>query len=375
VTKNNGFIHIAGQTVLTRTLMRKRRPDNIERGVDLGLVLKEILEWATKLVPSESGSILLDDPARKLDARKEGRLYFAACFGSTGRELAGTSLPDDQGIAGQTYQSGKPYISEDVSEDTTFAAHIDRKVGHQTRSIICAPIAINESIIGVIELINRKGRANYRQEELALLEIFAGYTAMLMENSLAAKEFEELSKRDNLTGLYNDRYFFARLEHETQRARLTGGDNSLIFFDLDRFKEINDNHGHLAGSTLLKELGGILKKLFKRSDAVLARYGGDEYVIILPGMSLEAAAELAEQVREAIAGHTFLKRRIRGGEKALRISGVITCSVGVASQRMNITSEGDPRDMAEALIRAADDAMYVAKGRGKNQTYVAQKLF
>ncbi len=366
---------IAGPSVLSRTLMRKRRPDNIERGVDLGEVLKQILGWANRLVPSEAGSILLDDPARKLDTRKEGRLYFAACFGENAGDLSGTSIPDNMGIAGETYNSGVPYISENVSEDQKFYNSVDRKLGHKTHSIICAPIAINESIIGVVELINRKGQPNYKREELALLEIFAGYTATLMENSLAAKEYEELSKRDHLTGLYNDRYFFARLEHEVQRARLTGEDNSLIFFDLDRFKEVNDTHGHLAGSTLLKEIGGILRRIFKKTNAIMARYGGDEYVVIIPAMEAANAFRFAEEIRSTIAQHTFLKQRIRRGEKALRISGLITCSVGVASQSANVSFDGDAREMAEALIRAADNAMYRAKDAGKNKVFVSKDRF
>ena len=103
-----------------------------------------------------------------------------------------------------------------------------------------------------------------------------------MKNALDARRFEDLSKRDNLTGLYNDRYFYERLEMETQRASDEGSDLSLIFFDLDHFKEVNDTHGHLVGSQVLKEVAIIVEEVFLDSGAASARYGGDEFVILMP---------------------------------------------------------------------------------------------
>ncbi len=365
-------INIADVPTLARLLNRKKRYGGAGFAVDLGVILSEILTWANRLVPSESGSILLDDPLLKWNPRGSGQLYFAACFGRGSRALVGTSLGEEYGIAGVTYRKGRPYISKDVQKDAKFYPAADRKTGLQSRSIICAPIVIGGAKIGVIELINRKGKANYDEHDLALLEIFAGYTATLVHNALIGRMFEELSKKDNLTDLHNDRFFFHSLEQEAMKVVRQGGDLSLIFFDLDRFKEVNDTHGHLAGSRVLKEVGDILRKIFIGVRAVLARYGGDEYVVVLPGMDIREAARYAERIRHDIAANVFLKTGddIRGPR--LNIRGVITCSVGVASISQSIKPGRIGRAVAESLIKAADSAMYDAKEHGKNRVCLAE---
>ena len=360
-------ISIAGEEVLKRTIMRRRQPGTLDMSVDLGLVLKEIVDWANRFVPSEAGSVLLDDPILKIDSTREGRLYFAACFGEQSDILVGSSISDTEGIAGQTYHGGKPYISEDVSRDQRFLDRIDRETRYQTRSIICAPVKINNAIIGVIELVNRQDRDNYDQNDLLLLEIFAGYTGQLMEKALAAREFEELSQSDNLTGLYNDRHFFKKLREVSEQAAAKGGDVSLIFFDLDRFKEINDTHGHLAGSRVLSEIGFIMREVFLYTGAIMARYGGDEYAVILPGKPMDEALAQAEILRKAIEDFTFLKLPGRMGEPALNISGLITSSIGVASFSRNVESGRSAEMLAEALLKAADLAMYQSKNSGRNR--------
>jgi diguanylate cyclase (GGDEF)-like protein len=365
-------IYFASNAVLAKLLNRSKKNMAIANDLDLNAVLSEILTWANRLVPSESGSILLDDPSLKWDGRGEGRLYFAACFGKGSSSLVNTFFPSNWGIAGKTYTSGNPYISEDVLSDTTFYPVIAEKIRYKTRSIICAPVLIEGSPIGVIELINRRDSMNYASDDLALLKIFAGYTATLIHNALIARSFEELSQRDNLTGLYNDRYFFHKLEHEIEKAGRSRSDVSIIFFDLDHFKGVNDAHGHLAGSTVLKEVGDILREIFHGTSAVSSRYGGDEYVVILPGMSREEAAKYAEHLRSNIGKNTFLEEKVPGIEVPLNLKGVITCSIGVASLTGNVKRGKSIRLMADALIRAADRAMYKAKEMGKDRIFVAR---
>lgn len=362
-------INFADAAILARLLNRKKRHKKTGSEVDLGVILKDILSWADKLVPSESGSVLLDDPIFKLKPIKDGRLYFSACFGKGSASLVGTFLSGKKGIAGETYRSGKPYISKDVRRDTKFYSEIDKKINYKTRSIICAPINIDGSTIGVIELVNRKGKTKYDTNELALLEIFAGYTGTLIKNALLARSFEELSNRDYLTGLYNNRFFFSILECSVENAENNGKDLSVIFFDLDQFKELNDIHGHQAGSMALKEVGDILKKIFRSTSAVMSRYGGDEYAIILPDTGIEKAMEYAESIRYSIANKIFLKKKEVSGEPPLK--GRITCSVGVASLSENIGYGKNIRKMAEALLKSADSAMYLAKEHGKNRVFMA----
>lgn len=184
--------------------------------------------------------------------------------------------------------------------------------------------------------------------------------------------FEKLSRLDNLTGLYNDRFFFESLEKEIDRAVLKGMDVSLIFFDLDHFKDINDTHGHLAGSRTLKEVGGLLEEIFNKTKAVVSRYGGDEFVIILPDTGLEVAGEYAETLRKKIEDNIFIKESAGAKEKALNIKGIITCSAGVASLKENIISDRKTMRIGTALISQADKAMYEAKEQGKNKVCFAE---
>lgn len=360
-------INIAEKAVLDKILERKKKEAYRPEDVDLNDMLREILTWANRFVPSESGSILLDDPVLNQHKKKAGVLYFIACFGKGSGALAGTTLPINVGIAGSTYTSGKPYISKKVKLDRNFYSEIDQKTKFVTKSIICAPINIKGVTIGVIELINRMNGADYGRGDLTLLKIFAEYTSTLIQNSLDAKRFGELSIKDNLTGLYNDRFFYDRLAKDIKNSLDGKKDLSLLFLDLDRFKEVNDTYGHLAGSRVLAELGSVLAASLKNRLATAARYGGDEFIVILPETSLEKALKYAEGLRKTIQEFVFIKRRHPGGEKALRIGGVITSSIGVASLDPSLVSGNpDQGELREALIKAADSAMYSSKQNGKN---------
>ncbi len=356
--------YIADDMIIDRILQRKTRRRHPAREVDLKEVLREILLRANEFVPSDSGSILLDDPLLKWDEEHKGKLYFMACFGAGSAALVGTHLPDDVGIVGAIYQSGAPYLSKDVSKDSKFYDVIDKQTHYESKSILAMPIKIDEAVIGVIELINRKKKVNYDDKDLSILEIFASYTSTLIKNALDARRFLDLSKRDNLTGLYNDRYFHERLDMETRKAIDEESDLSLIFFDLDHFKEVNDTHGHLIGSRVLKEVAIIVEEVFLDSGAASARYGGDEFVILMPGYSLEESNGYGETLREAIEKNVFVRHGPSPGEPPLNIEGVITCSVGIASLEKDEGKELNT--MKEALIRAADTAMYRAKDLGKN---------
>src|SRR5213083_565688 len=125
---------------LVRFLERHKAGLSLRSDIDLDLVLRQILQKANEFVPSESGSILLDDPFRKVAARRENELVFIASFGDASRNLIGQRLSAKHGIVGQVYQTGTPYLSADVREDTFFYPDIDRKLGHKTHSAVCVPI-------------------------------------------------------------------------------------------------------------------------------------------------------------------------------------------------------------------------------------------
>jgi len=371
-------IHTLKKGTIEKFLRRVKSRESKVYGPELDLVLKEILAKANEFVPSDAGSILLDDPFRKFEYINDpdrNLLHFVACFGTGSEKLLGMTIPVTNGVAGKTYLSGKPYISAEAAKDRNFYPEIDQKLRRRTRSILCVPIVIGRSVCGVIELLNRKARVNYTKDELKLLEIFAGYTSTLIQNALDAKRNEELTRRDDLTGLYNDRYFHQQLTEELKRAKRRGKDLSLLFMDLDNFKYVNDTHGHLAGSRTLSEIGALLRYTLKDDDARMVRYGGDEFAIILPGKGRKEAAALADKIRATVEAAVFLKTKGPSGEPAYKIGGVITCSIGISSFFEDGVKGRNLLEEKIEFIRRADRAMYKAKDMGKNTVCICGESF
>jgi diguanylate cyclase (GGDEF)-like protein len=356
---------------LERFLERHKAGLTLRSEVDLDLVLRQILQKAYEFVPSESGSILLDDPFRKVASRKENDLVFIATFGQASRDLIGQRLSAKNGIVGRVYQTGSPYLSTDVNEDQFFFSDIDQKIGHTTHSIVCVPIYIGKHVCGVLELINRLDGDAFTQRDMTLLEIFAGYTSFTLQNALDARRAHELAKKDDLTGLYNDRWFNVRLTESLAEARKSGQEAVLIFMDLDRFKVINDCHGHLAGSQVLREVGFHLKRIVQRGDATVARYGGDEFVMILPNTSLGEGIEISEEIRSTIENASFLDREWGFSMPPLHLRGILSASIG-AAQHVPAESSLPIEQEKNNLLKRADAAMYRAKSAGKNQVVVSR---
>jgi diguanylate cyclase (GGDEF)-like protein len=364
--------HSLEPSQLERFLERQKSGLSLRSELDLDLVLRQILQKAYEFVPSESGSILLDDPYRKLPTRGDNELVFIATFGHASRDLVGQSLPARNGIVGKVYQTGTPYLSADVREDAHFYARIDEQLGHETHSVVAVPIYLGKHVCGVLELINRLEGKSFTQRDMTLLEIFAGYTSFMLQNALDAKRAHELAKRDDLTGLYNDRWFNVRLTEALAESRETGQEAVLIFLDLDHFKFVNDCHGHLAGSQVLREVGFLLKRVVDDAESTVARYGGDEFVMILPNTSVERGLAIAEQIRDSIAGHTFLARDWGFSMPPLHLQGILSASIGIAQ---HVPGENPLRPIEQEkndLMKRADAAMYRAKSLGKNQVVLSR---
>src|SRR5215210_4123708 len=192
---------------LERFLERHKAGLSLKDDVDLDLVLRQILQKAYEFVPSESGSILLDDPFRKVASRRDNELVFIATFGESSSNLVGQRLSARHGIVGRVYQSGTPYLSADAQSDQYFYPDIDSQIGHTTHSIVAVPIYIGKNVCGVLELINRREGKTFTRRDMTLLEIFAGYTSFALQNALDAKRAHDLAQKDDLTGLYNDRLY------------------------------------------------------------------------------------------------------------------------------------------------------------------------
>ena len=180
--------------------------------------------------------------------------------------------------------------------------------------------------------------------------------ALALDTTLHLRRAEALSVTDDLTSLYNSRYLNQVLRRESKRASRSGRPLSLLFLDLDGFKAVNDKHGHLCGSRALVEAASVIRGCARETDAT-ARFGGDEFALVLPDTGSEGAVAVAERVRERIAAYSFLK-----ASDGLDIR--LTASVGVATLP-------DVAASAEELIKAADAAMYRVKEHGKNGVFLA----
>ncbi len=366
-------LHTLGKEQLNRLLSRERQskqPD--ENTPALDLILKEVLKKANQFVPSEAGSILLDDPIRKKGETTFQELVFVACFGTGSSNLPGMKLAVNSGVAGRSYLSAQAYLYKDIHEDKTFLAKRDQVSRFKTRSIICAPIIIESSVCGVIEMINRKEKNNFSEKELHLLEIFAGYTSTLIQNVLFARTHLEMSKQDGLTGLFNDRYFYVKLDQDIRQAKKRREqDLILLFADLDHFKEVNDNFGHLCGSRVLQDVARILKEIVPKKGTTIARYGGDEFIIIFNEASLSEAEQVARAICTAIKKFEVLSRPYLPERGPKGFIEKLTFSIGLSSLQTHIGYTYSRSETRQLLIKKADAAMYCAKTNGKDRVCLA----
>jgi diguanylate cyclase (GGDEF)-like protein len=261
--------------------------------------------------------------------------------------------PVGHGLVESVARAGQPILVADAPRDERCRLDAGRFASLAARAVAGLPLRARGRTVGVLLLANRGDGRPFDQADVAHLAPLADYAAIALANARSFERAKELALTDELTQLGNLRYFNQMLDRELSRARRRGARLACLFLDLDQFKRVNDRHGHPMGSALLREVSRLLRAAVRTVD-VVARYGGDEFVVLLPDTGAEQAFVVAERLRLRLAGESFLQ--------AHGLAVQITGSIGIAVYP-------DQARTPQELLQAADDAMYRAKGDRRNQTF------
>ena len=308
---------------------------------DLKSLLEYILNQAIEISNAEKGSIMLyDDDAGELGIRiltgLEDRTHQERINNS---EIPCRRFKPGEGIAGQVFETGKPVFLNKAREVNAFL-HAETSF---VDSIACIPMSVYGEALGVINLTNKQDAFGFTDEDIELLQAVADQAAIAINKA----QLWDLAFTDSLTGLYDRRYFKVKIQEELQRARRYNRPFSIIMADVDKFKNVNDTFGHSEGDRTLKAIGAVLESQIRKVD-VIARYGGDEFIMLFPEKGKQAVRQLSERLKEQVSREKFVD------------GSTISLSFGIASY----PEDGSAMD---ELIERADQAMYNAKQRGRNR--------
>jgi diguanylate cyclase (GGDEF)-like protein len=308
-------------------------------------LLGTVLRCALVLTESE-GSVAVVSPARTAER-------FTLRRGLDDPEV--TTIPRAGGdISRPMLLHGKPVLLADIGEGGR-AGKDDRCPGVEAGPALFVPLRLRDHSPGYLSVYRCRGASPFGAEDVRLLTLLAAWAAMALENLRLAQNVEKLAVTDDLTQVYNYRFLKSALRREIKRAGRYHQDLALLMLDVDNLKTYNDRHGHLRGSYLLREMAGLFASHVRSWDLV-AKYGGDEFTVILPQTGIAGALTAAERLRAAVEEHRF----------PLAGPAEITVSVGVAA----FPAEGQT---TSALIETADRALYLAKQRGRNQVATSER--
>lgn len=310
---------------------------------------ESILTQALELVSAERGSLMLFDEGANELTMKVAR-------GMAEPVSAIANIPVGEGIAGSVLGKGRGL----VGSIDQFGLRSMPARRYKTKSFISYPIAIGQRKIGVLNLADKVDGTAYDASDLNVIELVGPQIALALERAAwqqRANQFQLMSITDPLTGLHNRRYMEARLAEELSRSRRYDYPMSFMMIDIDDFKLYNDRNGHQAGDRALEITAQCLRAALRKAD-VASRYGGEEFSILLPQTDLQEAGIIADRIRRKVSDTKFPY----GPAQPL---GSVTVSIGLSCYSAGL-------DSAEAVIRAADRALYHAKSHGKNRAYAYQ---
>jgi diguanylate cyclase (GGDEF)-like protein len=259
----------------------------------------------------------------------------------------GKKIPLGTGILGRVARSGERALVQNALPGNLTGILPD------SRAVLCIPITYGESLLGVLNVESRNENA-FSPQDVLILNTLADLLATALHNAFVFQKLEQQAITDGLTGIKTRRFFWEALSAEWKRASRSGRPFSVVLIDLDKFKEVNDSKGHFEGDLVLARVGRLLEQKSRQSN-VVARYGGDEFIVLMPETGSEQAQVLAERLRQWLVGDPMLNEHN------------ITGSFGVASFPIHGFS-------IEDIIRVADAGMYVSKRSGGNMVSTAKEF-
>jgi len=265
--------------------------------------------------------------------------------GTTAKAL-GKRIPLGVGIVGRVARTNEMALVQNTDEGHLLG------ILRESRSVLCLPITYGDSMLGVLNVESQRENA-FSPQDVLIMNTLADLLATALHNAFVFQKLQQQSITDGLTGIKTRRFFWEALTAEWRRASRSGRPFSVVMVDLDKFKEVNDSMGHLEGDLVLARVGRLLEQKCRQSN-VVARYGGDEFVILMPETGVEQAQILSERLRLWIATDPMLSER------------EITGSFGVASFPLHGST-------AEDCLRVADAGMYVSKHAGGNRVSTAEE--
>ena len=317
-------------------------------------LLQMILDKSAELLKAEQGSLMMLDQktdALLLEAKKGIHQELS--------ELSGNiRIRRGEGIAGKVAEDGEPILVINLESDPRIKQK--SRQHYKTRSFVSVPLKIADRVIGVLNLSDKTTGEVFDEEDLKLIQSVATHAAIVLERNDFYNKSEELKKltiTDSLTGLLNRRYLLERLKDELARSARHVHPLSLLMLDLDGFKDCNDTLGHLFGDKILKDVAETLLKTVRTMD-IVARYGGDEFMVILPETREAGAVDIAERLRISVR-----KETTHHPEAAVPEPCALTASVGIVCYP-------EHGDTVELLLENVDKALYRAKNKGKNRVEV-----
>ena len=307
-----------------------------DSSVDL---FQTFLQTCGEILNAERGSLLLFDEIKQ-------RLKIQAAFGNFADDLKETQNQVGERVAERVFREGKPVVVENITNINLPPAPPER--GYRSKSFISYPLFVGNRAIGVLNVTDKRDDTSYGIGDLDLLEAIAPQLAIALDRASLHKKagkFQQLSITDSLTGLLNRRYLDERLQEEVNRSNREGSPMSFMMIDIDNFKQYNDRFGHQAGDEVLRMTAACLKTSLRSAD-IAARFGGEEFCLLLPNTNLSEARMIGERIRQRVENTNFPNR-------------VVTVSVGVSAY-------SPLHNSPQEIIEAADKALYQAKRIGKN---------